>query len=216
MLKCLEIISEIQRKSGIVSGLTLSLDSIIFIIIGSIIAGLGLFYNSYAIILGSMLISPIGNSIVRYSLGYIYYHMLFVSQGVQSILAQIAIGITIGYVMATLNNITKTFNVPTIEMEKRTSTDKYITDFSISLLCGFILAYSLIYKQANALVGLSLVVSVLAPLVNSGMYTAIAHNQKDIDKYNENMSKALKTFTLAILNILGISFTCMLGFYIFC
>jgi uncharacterized hydrophobic protein (TIGR00271 family) len=216
MSNCLKIIAEIQKNSGFVSGLTLSLNGIIFIIIGSIISCLGLFYNSYAIVLGSMLISPIGNSIVRYSLGYIYGHTPFIGQGVQSILAQIAISITIGYTMATLNIQTKTFKLPTKEMENRTSSDKYITDFIISLLSGFILAYSLIYKQTTALVGLSLVVSVLPPLVNSGIYTAIAHNEKNIDNYNENMSKALRTFILAIMNILGISFTCMIGFYIFC
>jgi uncharacterized hydrophobic protein (TIGR00271 family) len=216
MLNCLKTITEIQKTTGIVSGLTLSSNGIIFIIIGSIIAGFGLFYNNYAIILGSMLISPIGNSILRYSVGYIYGHLPFIGEGVQSILAQIAIGITFGYLMGTINNQTKTFNVPTKEMEDRTLTQTYMTDFTISLLCGFIFAYSVLYNQTSALVGLSVCVSVLVPLVNSGIYTAIAHNEKDIDKYNENMTKALKTFILAILNIIGISFTCMIGFYIFC
>ena len=42
MNTCLSLIAEIQHKNGIVQGLTLSLNGIFYIIIGSIIAGLGL------------------------------------------------------------------------------------------------------------------------------------------------------------------------------
>lgn len=217
MKNCLSLVSDVQNNLGIVQGLTLSINSIIFIVVGSIIASFGLFYNSYPTILGSMLISPVGNSIIRYSLGYVYSYHLFMKQGFQSLTAQIVIGLVIGYSMGLINNyVGNKYKLPSDEMEARLNTENYSTDFAIALLCGFILAYSLIYKQIVAIVGLGLVVAVLPPLVNSGIYISMAHISNDLDEYNMNMSKALKTFSLAIINILGISFACIIGLYAFC
>lgn len=217
MKNCLALVSNVQNNLGIVQGLTLSVNSIIFIIVGAIIATFGLFYNSYPTILGSMLISPVGNSIIRYSLGYIYTYHMFMKQGFQSLTAQIVIALVIGYSMGLINNYAgNRYKLPTDEMEARLNTENYSTDFMIALLCGFILAYSLIYKQIVAIVGLGLVVAVLPPLTNAGIYTSMAHTSQSLEEYNMNMSKALKTFSLAIINILGISFACIIGLYVFC
>jgi uncharacterized hydrophobic protein (TIGR00271 family) len=217
MNNCLKIAIDMQNKYGIVQGLTLSLPGIIFIIIGSIIATFGLFYNAYPVVLGSMLISPIGNSIMRYCLGYVFNSSGFMTQGINSLMAQIVIGLVIGYIMETVNyHIGDKFNLPTEEMESRTSTKNFVTDFLIALLCGFILAYSIIHNQIFAIVGLSMVVAVLPPLVNTGVYISMAHHEHNIDKYNNNMTKAVRTFMLAMINIVGISFASIIGLYLFC
>lgn len=217
MKNCLELITNIQKQSGIVQGLTLSLDSIIFIIVGSLISGFGLLYNNYITVLGSMLISPIGSAIIRYSLGYRYAYRPFLIQGVNSLIAQAVIGLTIGYMMGIINKETgEKFKIPTEEMSSRTNQDNYISDFTISLLCGFILSYSILHKEIVPITGLSLVVAVLPPIVNAGLYISIAHSAKSLEDYHKNMLNARKTFLLAVLNVVGISLSTIIGFYIFC
>lgn len=190
MNNCLNIINEIQHKSGIIAGLTLSFNSIIYIIIGSIIAGLGLLYDNYIVVLGSMCISPIGNSIIRYALGLTYGYYPFVTQGFKSLIAQILIGTIIGYTLGNTNKyLGEPLKSPTIEMEQRTNIDFVITEFIISSLCGLVLAYSIINNQLVPIVGISLVVAILPPIVNTGLYLSMAHSAETIDEYKENIGK---------------------------
>lgn len=217
MNNCLKLISEIQSKSGIVEGLTLSFSSMVYIMIGSVIAGLGLLYDNYIVVLGSMCISPIGNSIIRYALGYTYGYSPFVSQGFKSLLTQMTIGTMIGYVMGHANKrLGEPLTPPTEEMDRRTNIDFFLTEFMLSFLCGLILAYSIIHNQIVPIVGLSLVVAVLPPIVNIGLYLSMAHNSENDEEYKDNLGKAFRTFILAFINITGLSISTILGFYIFC
>lgn len=215
--KCLRLLIDFHDNMAILKGLTLDLNGIIYIIIGAIIASLGLIYNSYPIILGGMLISPILNSIIRYCLGYSYNYGLFIQQGVTSLMTQMFFGIFTGYVIGLINiKSGQQFEIPTQEMENRTSTKYYYTDFVISLLCGFIYAYSMVNGQIAPIIGLSLAVAILPPLVNTGLYISLAHNKPTYEEYKEDIKKAVRTFTLAMLNIVGITFTCIIGLHLFC
>lgn len=217
MNPCLALIADIQKQSGIVEGLTLSFSGMVYIMIGSVIASLGLLYDNYIVVLGSMCISPIGNSIIRYALGYTYGYYPFVSQGLKSLVTQMIIGILIGYTMGHVNKrLGEPLHPPTKEMEKRTNIDYFLTEFMLASLCGLVLAYSIIHNQIVPIVGLSLVVAVLPPIVNSGLYVAMAHDAPDKKTYDDNIGKALRTFTLALINIAGLSVMTILGFYIFC
>ena len=73
-------------------------------------------------------------------------------------MAQIVIGLVIGYMMGTINNNNDNgFDLPTEEMESRAIEKNYITDFLLALLCGFILTivsilrYYIIYPLSKRL-----------------------------------------------------------------
>jgi uncharacterized membrane protein len=217
MTQCLAVLANIQDKAGILDGYTLSLTSIILILVGGITAGIGLLYNNFLIVVGSMLMSPIGNSIIRYSLGFTYNKPYLIGQGINAMIAQIVIALTIGYIMGIVNiEYGEPLQMPTDQMENRVGERNYYTDFIVALLMGFVLAYSLIFTQTTALVGLRLCLAVLPALVNAGLYTAKAHYETDIEKYYENMYKARRSFILVMINLAGVTFTTMLGFYLFC
>lgn len=217
MARCINMMTLKQGQDALLSGMTMNLTNMILIVIGSITAGIGLLHNNFMVIMGSMLLSPIGNSIIRFSLGYIYLNRKMMMEGFISMIAQFILGFVFGYIIGIINiEMGETVKMPTEEMEKRVKDRNYKIDYLLSLLMGFILAYSLIYTQSTALVGLRLSLAVLPALVNGGLYISMAHYEKDIKKYEEYIESAKKMFRLVTINLLGVLFTTVIGFHYFC
>ena len=217
MAKCINMMTLKQGQDALLSGMTMNLTNIILIIIGSITAGIGLLYNNFMVIIGSMLLSPIGNSIIRLSLGYNYLDRKMMIEGLTSMVAQFVLAFVFGYIMGMVNiENGEPMKMPTEEMEKRVKDRNYKIDYILSLLMGFILAYSLIYTQSTALVGLRLSLAVLPALVNGGLYISMAHYENDMKKYEEYMENGKKMFRLVTVNLLGVLFTTIVGFHYFC
>jgi uncharacterized membrane protein len=220
MKDCINMFNKMMYGSGaIIPGLTMNMSGILLLIIGGITAGIGLLYNNIMIIIGSMLLSPIGDSIIRLALGYLYWkpNTTMITDGIIGIIAQFSMSILIGYIMGITNKeYSEPLKMPTTEMNNRVKPRNYIKDFILALLMGFILGYSLIYTNSTALVGLRLSLAVLPALVNGGLYIAMAHYEKDNDKYNEYMYNGAKMVGLVSIYTIGVLFTTIIGFYMFC
>lgn len=204
---------------AVIPGLTMNLSGILLLLIGAVTAGIGLLYNNFMVIIGSMLLSPIGDSLIRIALGYLYWlpKTNMMTQGLIATIAQMMMSILIGYVMGIINiENGKPLKMPTTEMENRVKPRNYIKDYILALLMGFILGYSLIRTNSTALVGLRLCLAVLPALVNGGLYMAMAHYETDMKKYNEYMNNCYKMIRLVSIYLIGVLLTTIIGFYMFC
>lgn len=220
MKNCINMFEQLWHGTkSIIPGLTMSTSGILLLLVGGVTAGIGLLYNNFMIIIGSMLLSPIGESIIRMALGYHYWlpRTGMIKEGFIATIVQMTMSVLIGYVMGLVNiEYGNPLKMPTTEMENRVKPRNYLLDYALALLMGFILGYSLIRTNSTALVGLRLSLAVLPALVNAGLYISMAHYEKDMKKYNEYMNNGYKLVGLVSIYLVGILMTSIIGFYLFC
>lgn len=188
--------------------------NIFYIITGSIIAGLGLLYDSYPVVLGSMLVSPMGGPIFRTISNMINNSQTDTLKSLTALVLLFIIGYIIGIFMSIINEYTGYLKSPTNEMISRTEIKRIITDVIIAFISGMVLAFSIYHKDLIVAVGIGLVISVLPPLVNGGLFHGIYFSKKIFNSGNSdfikdnigNVNKYLKmgdtSLILSMVNIL--------------
>lgn len=150
------------------------------LIIAGIIAAIGLATNSGTTIVGSMLISPLGDPLSRiifyfYSVKkskkflaeHLYYFII-------DVIILFIIGMLFGRIFDFLykkyehdDDILREF--PTDEMYNRTGIVNIISSGIVAFLAGILLFNSYLSKDLTYLIGIGIATSFLPPLVNSGM-----------------------------------------------
>ena len=201
-----------------VSILPISQENLLLTISGSIVASLGFMYNDYSVILGSMLISPLGQPIIQSVLSMLTNKGQNVANGLASFLVLTVVALIIGFSMGQLNRAYDYYQIPTDKMERLTSDEFLTTNFIIGCFTGFFVAYSRAFNKVDVLHGFALVVALLPPIVNSGLYSSLAYNVRNsnpklFQKYKE---KSINSFKIAYANVVGVALSTLLGFWIFC
>jgi len=145
-------------------------------IFGSIIGSLGLAMNDPLFKTSSVLISPFVAPFA-YFMYYLYHHKYYGFKFIRYLNYIIISGIIffiIGYISGKLyiwlnENYDTDFAVIKKPLEKKDIYKKFISNFIVASSVGFIMFSSLIKKDISLIVGMSIAVTFLLPLVRAGM-----------------------------------------------
>lgn len=161
----------------------------IYIITSALMCGFGLLYNSNPVVLGSMLVSPLGSPIFRAATGLITNDYKYFLLSLFALFVLIIFSYLVGIIMGLLNKATKYFKTPTEEMDSRVTVKRIITDIMIALLAGLTIAIASYNKNIVVIAGINLIISFLPPLVNSGLYHGFFIYELLQKKYPEFIKK---------------------------
>jgi uncharacterized hydrophobic protein (TIGR00271 family) len=133
-------------------------------ILSTILATLGLFANSAAVIIGAMLVAPLMTPIVSVSMGLL--------RGDTNIIRDSLIKIGVGVVLALCASSLLAFLLPYSEIssEMRMRINPTLLDLGVAILSGIIAAYSKSFKEIiQNLAGVAIAVALVPPLAVSGI-----------------------------------------------
>jgi uncharacterized hydrophobic protein (TIGR00341 family) len=156
-----------EIESTIKEGMELNIDFYLFIMIAAIIAAAGLILNSVAIIIGSMIISPLMGPILGVSYGMISKNYLLVKKGILGQFLSIIIAIVIGALLASLAFLA--YNSPSITNEMMSRKFPTVFDLVVSIGAGLAVGFAITGKIQSSLVGIAIAVSLMPPAVNIGL-----------------------------------------------
>jgi len=178
---------------------TIDLHFYIFIILAALVAGSGLLKNSPAVIIASMLLSPFMGPILGVSYGIVIKNRKNIENGLRGQLYSIGIIIAIGLIMGLFTLLfDPTFIIPA-EMTSRTFPN--ILDMIIAVGGGIAVGFCITASIRSAFVGISIAVSLLPPIVNTGI--AIALGQGEL---------AFGSFLLMLTNVILINVSAVVVF----
>ncbi|XP_042897539.1 uncharacterized protein [Parasteatoda tepidariorum] len=168
-----------QVVDGVKAGAVPSFDYIMFVLIASMIAALGLIENSSVIIVASMLISPIMGPILAGTFGAVIRDRALRNLGIKtetlSLFLCVIIGFTIGIVCQVLNGVwNNSRQWPNPEMISRGQERGLWIGVLIALPSGAGVALSVLGGNAGSLVGVAISASLLPPAINTGLLWGMA------------------------------------------
>ena len=156
-----------EIESSIKEGMELNINFYLFIMIAAFIAGAGLILNSTAIIIGSMIISPLMGPILGVSYGIISKNYLLVEKGILGQLFSVLISIGIGVLLASLAILI--YVSPSITNEMMSRNFPTIFDLIVSIGAGLAIGFAITGTIQSSLVGIASAVSLMPPAVNIGV-----------------------------------------------
>ena len=167
--KCSKLARDSMKGNYILDG-AIDKKITLYLILGSFIAGIGLFMNAKEVVLGSMLISPLTIIIFRSAIGVLSLKWEIIWKNGLFFLVLNIIAYFIGIIMSLFNSYIKYFDTPTLEMENMVSMPKYVGNIIIPVLAGLIISVASYFDDIVVLVGIGLILSCLPPIVNGGLY----------------------------------------------
>lgn len=182
---------------------------ILFSVLSGILATIGLGTNSYSTIIGSMLLSPIGNLInVKNVYDILKEAGVPVKRKYQSwiitLMFVIGIVIGIGYIIGKIfilvkNPFTKeslTKEWPTKEMKDRANPMNIIYLLFIALTCAIALPLSILMNNPIRAVAIGIATALVPPLANIGLSLSMNRDTKEQIEY---VNSAIRTGTIIFL-----------------
>lgn len=161
-------------------------DNLVYTVIASFIAALGLLNNNIVPIIGSMIVSPV--------LGPFYLAMAHTITGkrgtgvasTKSIsgswiyaiihhLLLMFICLAIGFLCGIVNYHYGVFKPESDEMRARSQYKHLVADIVIALVCGFGIAFAILRNDIIVQVGFAVAITVLPAIVTGGLYLALAY-----------------------------------------
>ncbi|XP_022257205.1 uncharacterized protein LOC106472976 [Limulus polyphemus] len=232
--KFLKSITSTLTVTQVVEGLRessrLSFDYVMFVILASVLASLGLLEDSSVIMVSSMLLSPLMDPIAAGTFGFIISDHELRNMGLISELIGLGICTVFGFLFGiTFGNIYFQFRshskLLTQEILSRCEWRGLWVGLLTALPSGAGVALSLLAGNAGSLVGVGISASLLGPAVNAGLLWAFAliASIKEASSITRNStvnyhtavyfaSSGLTSFLLTVVNIVCIilSAICML------
>ncbi len=162
-------VEEIYGK--IAAGARRSFDFIALLLVSSIIAAIGLAYNSVVTIVASMLLAPLMGPILAFSLGAVIRDRRLVVTGLMNEALGLAIAIIMGVIMGAVllpwSQIPPIW--PTEEMWVRGFIGWVIVGMVVAAASGAGVALAVTRGEISSLVGVAIAASLMPPAVNAGM-----------------------------------------------
>ncbi|GFR06482.1 uncharacterized protein TNCT_493201 [Trichonephila clavata] len=167
-----------QVVDGVRAGAEPTFDFIMFVLLASMIAALGLLENSSVIIVASMLISPIMGPIMAGTFGAVIRDKPLRNLGIKTEIVGLClcmfIGFTFGLLSEALNAVWGSKEWPNSEMISRGQERSLWVGVLIALPSGAGVALSILGGNAGCLVGVAISASLLPPAVNAGILWGMA------------------------------------------
>lgn len=174
---------------------------ILFIILASVTAGCGLIMSSAAIVIASMIISPLMAPILSMTFGIIIRDKRMITRGLTFQLYGLFIAVTIGWILGLLSDELGYGTEPTNEMLLRNYPG--VLSFIIALAAGIAVGFSRTNVLESSVVGIAIASSIMAPAANIGV--ALGFGELDL---------ALGSLTLFIMNVSVINVSTLIVFRI--
>ncbi|RUM65986.1 MAG: TIGR00341 family protein [Sulfurimonas sp.] len=165
-------------------------------ILSTLLATIGLFASSAAVIIGAMLIAPLMTPIVSLSMGLLRAE----TDMIQYSLVKIIIGVLLALGASSLLGMLIPYSELTSEMKARI--DPTLLDLSVAVISGVAAAYSKSFKEImQSLAGVAIAVALVPPLATAG-----------IGLGQGNMAMFSGAFLLFFTNLVGITIAAVVTF----
>jgi uncharacterized hydrophobic protein (TIGR00341 family) len=186
------------------SSIQIDIDFVLYLVIASIIAGIGLATNDILMVVASMLLSPLLNPILGLTYGTIIKDKNMCISSMKTLIISIICVYICGIIIAaTFFKYSYFYNWPTEEMEKRGQYSGLITSLFIAIASGVGAGISISSGGINSLVGVAIAASIHPPLINSAICFAfgIFSGGDTLSEYTEIGGLSLLLFIINIVCI---------------
>ncbi len=184
----------------IVSQATPDFDFFFMMILSVLMATFGLLSNNETIVIGSMLLAPLMNSILSFSLGLSMSNNKVITRSSKTILKSIIVAVLSAGVITLLSLPWFANNTINITILSRTTPS--LLYFAVAFLSGIAITYTTIKPHlSSALAGIAVSVALIPPLSVIGIGIA-----------SFNFVVALGAFGMVVVNIAGIIFASTISF----
>uniref|UniRef100_A0A182NBV4 DUF389 domain-containing protein n=1 Tax=Anopheles dirus TaxID=7168 RepID=A0A182NBV4_9DIPT len=167
-----------QVVDGVRAGGSLSFDYLLLIVTADSLAALGLVENNAPNIVAAMLVSPLMGPVMSITFGTIIADRELVKVGFTALALGMFISILFGFVFGLILGTTEMpwgFNdFPTEEMKGRGNARSLWMGILWALTSGSGVAVALLQGSAGPLIGVAISASLLPPVVNCGLFWALA------------------------------------------
>ncbi len=171
---------------------------ITLMILSTILATVGLFLNSSSVIIGAMLLAPLMQPIVAFSMGLLRFDMDLFYNGLKSV----GFGIVLVLVLSALTALLLPFETMTAEISGRLHPT--LLDLIVAIVSGIAAAYAKNNaKIAGSLAGVAIAVALVPPIATAG----IGLGWGDIGVFKS-------AFLLFLTNFAGIIFAASMTFLV--
>lgn len=137
---------------------------IVFMILSALLATLGLFANSTAVVIGAMLIAPLMAPIVSLSMGLL--------RADASLINASWMKVSLGMVLVLLASLLVTLLMPALELtdEIKARIHPTVLDMGVAIVSGIAAAYSKSFREVvQSLAGVAIAVALVPPLATAGI-----------------------------------------------
>ncbi|KAL0871799.1 hypothetical protein ABMA27_004284 [Loxostege sticticalis] len=167
-----------QVVDGVRGGGELSFDYLTLIITADSLAALGLVENNASNIVAAMLVSPLMGPVMSITFGTIISDRSLVRSGFESLVLGMFLSLLFGFIFGLILGTTEMpwgfGDWPTEEMKSRGNVRALWMGVLWALTSGTGVALALLQGSAGPLIGIAISASLLPPVVNCGLYWALA------------------------------------------
>ena len=179
------------------------------LISATVIATLGLYANSAAVIIGAMIVAPLMNPILSMSFGIVTANWKLYKRSIATVFLGTFVAILTAYL------ISKLLPVEVVRSEIMARTAPNLIDLGIAIAAGAAGSFSLTRKSiANSIAGVAIAVALVPPLCVVGIGLGIG--EELITEIGQttftDISVAEGAFLLFLANLAGITFTACVVF----
>ena len=193
-----EVLEKFNAYETVVAGSTDTADYYILLFLSCLIATIGLYQNSVAVIIGAMIVAPLMGPIFGFSAGVLWGSGHVIWEAFTTLLK--------GTLLVIAITASMTYFIPGIiitpEMTARCNPSLF--DVMVALCCGFIGAYSFINKRVSSTIpGVAISVALMPPLCTIGIGLGLL-----------NFQMARGAGMLFCVNLIGISLAACIVFFL--
>eukprot|EP00742_Colponemidia_sp_Colp-10_P007155 GILJ01007684.1.p1 GENE.GILJ01007684.1~~GILJ01007684.1.p1 ORF type:complete len:450 (+),score=67.36 GILJ01007684.1:89-1351(+) len=153
----------------------LTADFVVFLVMAALIAAVGLATDSVVTVVASMLVSPLMGPVFGVTFGSVIRDWKMVKQGLKAELVGFLLCFFVGIVVGCIClPFTEDLAWPTHEMLSRTRVSGLIQGMAVAIPSGAGVAVAVSVGHVNSIVGVAISVSLLPPIVNSGLLLPFA------------------------------------------
>ncbi len=161
---------------------------IVLVVLSTMLATVGLYQNSSAVVIGAMLLAPLMTPIVALAMGLLRQDKSLTTQSI----VKIILGVTVALLSAIL--ITQLFPHKPLTEEMQARLNPTLLDLAVAIIAGVAGAYTKAYKEIlQSLAGVAIAVALVPPLAVAG----IGAGRLDWDFFSQ-------AFLLFSTNLVGI------------
>jgi len=193
-----KVIEKYEAYETVVAGSTDTIEYYILLILSCLVATMGLYQNSPAIIIGAMIVAPLMGPVFGFSAGMLW--------GTGRVIREAVTTLFKGTIVVVLVSAVMSFSIPgiTITSEMISRCNPSLFDIIVALCCGLIGSYAFINKRvSNAIPGVAISVALLPPLCTVGI---------GIGLFNWELAKGAAL--LYGINLICISLSALVVFYL--
>jgi len=197
------------------SQIHLTFDYLALLIVAGLIAGVGLVANSPAVVVASMLVSPLMFPILGITFGTVIGDMSMIKVALRNEVIGVIICVTVGVVVGALCfGFRDEIGWPTPEMSGRGSIGGLVAGIFVAIPSGAGVAIALTGGISSTLVGVAISAALLPPIVNGGMCLTAGVLELFVGdpNFEENLVTGGMSLALFAVNLLIIYFVALLFF----